>query len=529
MPPAPTSPTALPAPFAARVQRLFGRIRIRLLAVNLVVVLVPLIGLEFARVYERQLLDGLERDMLNQATLVRVMVEDDLDRDEELAGPHTERLLERAAQRTRTRIRLIVPNVGVVADSHHNGPPEGPELATPILARGQALQPRETSEISGPIGPQAPIPDRREVKTALAGSRATATRFAEDPAAVFLFLAEPIRHLGKVVGAVYVTRSTHPVLLEMHRVRRGLIKVLAVTLGLTALLTLALSLSISRPLERLSRAARRITRGDRGVTVPLGGGGEISELAAEFDQMTRRLDARQRYISEFAADVAHEFKSPLTSIRGAAELLTEGADEDPQTRRRFLNNIRLDATRLDRLVSRLLELSRIDASEQLLHPVNLRSLVERAVARSEGPATPITVSYQASVSMVMARESDLETALLNLLDNAQRFSPEGKAVSLTVSGPGPGADATVTLRVADEGPGIAPEHVPRVFERFFTTDADRDGTGLGLAIVKSVAAAHGGSVSFQSEPGRGTCFELRLPSGLVASTPNAPSATDAAR
>jgi len=111
----------------------------------------------------------------------------------------------------------------------------------------------------------------------------------------------------------------------------------------------------------------------------------------------------------------------------------------------------------------------------------------------------------------LARESDLETALLNLLDNAQRFSPDGKAVSLVVSGPGD--DGMLRLRVTDLGPGILAEHAPRVFDRFFTTDAERDGTGLGLAIVKSVASAHGGQVSFESQPGR-TCFELRLPTGF---------------
>jgi two-component system, OmpR family, sensor histidine kinase ChvG len=485
---------------------------VRLLAVNLLVVLVPLVGLEFARVYERQLLDALERDMINQATLVRVMVEADLDADEALVGGAREVMLERAAQRTRTRIRLIAPQLGVVADSHRAGPPEGPELEAPMLARGRMLSLRAaTRGATGPSGPEAPIPERHEIKTALAGSRATATRFAYDPPAVFLFVAEPIRHAGKVAGAVYVTRSTQPVLVEMHRVRGGLIRVFALTLGLTAVLTLALALSISRPLERLARAARRITQGDSGVSVPLGGGGEISELAGEFARMTRRLEARQRYISEFAADVAHEFKSPLTSIRGAAELLDEGADEDLEARRHFLGNIKLDAARLDRLVSRLLELSRIEASEQLPQPVDLRALVERAVARSEGPETPITLSYEANVRAILARESDLETALLNLLDNAQRFSPEGKAVRLSVHGDATGSQ--IVLRVSDDGPGIAPEYLPRLFDRFFTTDAERDGTGLGLAIVKSVVTAHGGSVSVQTSLGTGTSFELRLPIG----------------
>jgi two-component system, OmpR family, sensor histidine kinase ChvG len=491
--------------------RFFGRIRVRLLAVNLVVVLVPLVGLEFARVYERQLLDGLERDMLNQATLVRVMLESNLELEGDFRVGLAEHLVERAAARTRTRIRLVVPEQGVVLDSHHDGPPEGPELGAPLLARSRTLELSDVRGVSASVGPPAPIPERREIVTALSGSRATATRFAERPPAVFLFLAEPVRHAGKVVAAVYVTRSTQPVLVEMHRVRRGLIWVFALTLALTAVVTLGLAVSISRPLERLSRAARRITRGDLGVEVPLGGGGEIGELAVEFAQMTRQLEARQRYISEFAADVAHELKSPLTSIRGAAELLADGADDDLDARRRFLENIRLDAARLDRLVSRLLELSRIDASEELPQAVDLKALVERAVARSEGPATPIELCYAARTSTILARESDLETALLNLLDNAQRFSPEGQPVSLAVTGPEP--DGQLVLRVMDSGPGIAPEHAPRVFDRFFTTDAERDGTGLGLAIVKSVATSHGGSISFESAAGK-TIFELRLPLGL---------------
>jgi two-component system, OmpR family, sensor histidine kinase ChvG len=489
-----------------------GRIRVRLLAVNLVVVLVPLFGLELARVYERQLLHGLERDMVNQAVVVGSMLESNLARDEEAFGGVTEQLLSRAAQRTRTRIRLIVPELGVVADSHRNGPPEGKEDATPLLARDRTFG---ASDVASPwsVEVEVPVPERREVVTALRGSRATATRYSRRPQAVFLFLAEPVRHAGQVVAAVYVTRSTQPVLVEMHRVRTGLIWIFALTLVLTAAVTVTLSLTISRPLERLARAARRITAGEAGVAVPLVGGGEIGELAREFDRMTRRLEERQRYISQFAADVAHEFKSPLTSIRGAAELLEEGADDEPEARRRFLDNIKLDAGRLNRLVSRLLELSRIDATEQPLQVVDLREVVARAAARSEGPTTPIVVRYEADVSLLLARPSDLETALLNLLDNAQRFSPEGEPVRVEVTGPA--ADDCLVIRVTDRGPGIAPEHAARVFERFFTTDSERDGTGLGLAIVHSVALAHRGSVTSRNEPGGGACFELRLPRGAV--------------
>jgi two-component system sensor histidine kinase ChvG len=284
---------------------------------------------------------------------------------------------------------------------------------------------------------------------------------------------------------------------------------MSVALGVSVLMTLMLALTISRPLERLSRAARGIAAGRKDVQIPVGGGGEISELGRAFGEMTEKLEARQRYISEFAADVAHEFKSPLTSIRGAAELLAEGAADDPEARRRFLRNIELDAARLDRLVSRLLELSRIETSEEQPQVVDLRALCRRAIERAETPDSAIVFSYESGIHLVPARESALETALLNLLDNALRFSPPGVPVELSVRGEK--GSPWVEISVTDGGPGVPPEHLPRIFERFYTTDAERDGTGLGLAIVRSVAVAHGGVVDVLRPTAGGACFVLRLP------------------
>jgi two-component system sensor histidine kinase ChvG len=301
------------------------------------------------------------------------------------------------------------------------------------------------------------------------------------------------------------------VLEEMHRIRRGLTLVLLLALTLTVGMTLLLAWTISRPLERLAHAARRIAAGDGGLDVPVAGGGEIRELAEAFREMTRKLEERHRYISAFAADVAHEFKSPLTSIRGAAELLAEGAADDLKARRRFLENISLDAARLDRLVSRLLELSRIDATEEPLVLVELEALVRRAIERSQGPDGNVVLDFRSSIPQIFARPADLETALLNLLDNALRFSPPGAAVKVEVNGRA--GERFVTIAVEDRGSGIPESHLSRIFERFFTTDADRSGTGLGLAIVKSVVSALGGSVEVRSALGEGTRFTLRLPAG----------------
>lgn len=489
--------------------RQLGRIRVRLLVVNLVVLLVPVAGLEFARLHERQLLAGLERDMRNQAAIVREMVE--AARDEGLAmdDPRLARVLIESARSTRTRVRVLDHEGLVVLDSHADGPPEGREPPAPtifppsVYRGGEIRDPRSLA--SRETWP--PVAERREVRSALAGHPDAHTRIREREPAVFLFVAEPIRRNGRVIGVVYVTRSTQPVLVELYKIRRGLIQVLVVAASFTLLLSLMLAWSISRPLARLAKAARRIARGER-ARVPVGGSGEIRELGEAFATMTERLDARMRYIRDFAADVAHELKSPLTSIRGAAELLGEGAADDPEARARFLSNIQLDAERLDRLVTRLLELSRIDSSQAPMAPFDLEALVARVVERTTTPDQPVLVDWYAPIKRWRGREVDIERALLNLVENALRFSPEGEPVRIGVGCSRDGRELHLSVR--DRGPGIPVELHKKVFDRFFTTDADENGTGLGLAIVQSVAEAHGGRVELESAPGQGATFTLVL-------------------
>jgi two-component system sensor histidine kinase ChvG len=492
-----------------RFLRVLGRIGVRLLVVNLLVLLVPVAGLEFARIHERQLLLSLERDMRDQAVIVRALCESDLGAGVALSDPRHAAILTDAARRTRTRVRLLDDQGAVLADSHENGPPEGPEPPPPHVL------PHTRSDVQIPIRDLARDPNdpnkwpeieaRSEVRAALAGQPSSYARMRERAPGVFLFITEPVRAGGVVVGAVYAVRSTRPVLVELYRIRSGLVRVLGIASFLTALVTMLLSLSISRPLGRLSRAAKRVAAGEPDVTIPVSGGGEIEELGASFASMKERLDARLRYISEFAADVAHEFKSPLTSIRGAAELLGEGAADDPEARVRFLRNIELDVARLDRLVSRLLELSRIEASSEVMTLLDLEALLARVADRASSGEPSVVLRYRAPARFIRAREADLETAFRNLVDNAARFSPPGSRVEIDVSG-----DA-LALRVAvrDHGPGIPPKILPRIFDRFFTTDADRDGTGLGLSIVKAVIEAHGGSIEVACS--EGTTFTVTLP------------------
>jgi two-component system sensor histidine kinase ChvG len=305
------------------------------------------------------------------------------------------------------------------------------------------------------------------------------------------------------------------VLVELYRIRSGLQKVLAVAILFTVGVTLWLAFSITRPLERLSKVATRIAKGETHLEIPVSGSGELRDLAAALRTMTERLRKRLLDTSAFAADVAHAFKSPLTSIRGASELLAQGAFEDPAARERFLRNIELDAERLDLLVTRLLQLSRIEASTESVQPLTLSTLLRDVADRSQTPDVDIAVRSP-SAAWVAGRKEDLATAFANLFDNAVKFSPEGATVSVELE---ERADELRVL-VRDDGPGIPKAVEARLFERFFTTDTEH-GTGLGLSIVRSVVEAHGGKVTLQREPGRtGACFVVEL------RRTNAPSATE---
>ena len=286
------TPTPTPTPtrtgLAARLVRGLGRIGVRLLVVNLLVLLVPVVGVEFARIHERQLNEALERDMKNQATLVRATIEADLAEGVAIGDPRHAVMLTASARSTRTRIRLLDAEGAVLADSHENGPPEGPELPPPHLLPHASRASRSHGEIPfadmarDPRSPSAwpELRDRLEVRAALAGAAGSRTRLRDRDPGVFFFIAEPIREGGRVAGAVYAVRSTRPVMVELYRIRAGLIRVLLVAFCFTATVTLLLAWSISRPLGRLSRAAKRVAAGQPDVTIPVGGGGEIAELGA---------------------------------------------------------------------------------------------------------------------------------------------------------------------------------------------------------------------------------------------------------
>ena len=477
-----------------------GRLGVRLILVNLVVLLVPVAGLEFARVHERQLLDGLERDMRNQAALVRAMIEQHSP-EVSLASDEVDAVLRRAAERTRTRIRVINPAGDVVMDSHAGGPPEGPERpAQSVLPSAIYELPRPSYQypfFTAVTHRQWPeVPQRSEVRAALRGRSGAATRYRSEAPSVILFITEPVFRNAtsrEVLGVVYVTRSTQPVLEELYRIRRSFAKLLIVALAIT------------RPLARLARATRAIgPSANDEMEIPIVGTGEIREVSSALATLWRAQRARLQYITEFSADVAHELKSPLTSIRGAAELLREGG-EDAATREHFLRNIELDAERLDQLVNRLLELSRIDASRTPFVMTRLDDVVRAVIERTTTDEQPV-VFEGAHVELAL-RSEYMERAILNLVENALRHGPTGAPVVVRVEE----SAGVISLAVEDQGSGVPEAVRGRLFERFFTTEEKDRGTGLGLAIVRSVAEAHGGRAYLDKAFVRGARFVMELP------------------
>lgn len=485
------------------LRRFFGRIGVRLLVANLFVVLVPVAGLEFAETHESQLLLSLERDMRNQSALVKAELENDLSRDPEASffdrAANDEPALERAARSTRTRVRLLDFDGAVVADSHASGPPEGVEAPAPRVLPEIDLSLASGSAEAWPI-----VSARQEVVLALHGQFATRTRVREREPMVMLFIAEPVIVAGEVRGVVYVTRSTQPVLFELYRVREQLILFLALAMLFGTIVTFLLALDLSRPLSQLVRAAREITAGNLRAPVLVRGRGEVRELCEAFVHMRDRLVGRLLFAREFAADVAHEFRSPLTSMRGASELLLDGADEDPVARRRFLENIREDTERLTALTDRLLLLGRIEGRESAMTEVDVVEVCRAALARRSEASLSVPPDGAAR-ALVRGRAEDLRAALDNLLDNAEHHrETDDVVVRVDVRG------GAVRIAVTNDGPGIESSAEGRVFDRFFTTRRERGGTGLGLAIVRAVAEAHGGRVELESKPGR-TVFTLVMP------------------
>ncbi len=270
-----------------------------------------------------------------------------------------------------------------------------------------------------------------------------------------------------------------------------------------------------RPVQRLTEATERVARTGDLQPIPVDGDDELARLSQSFNSMLAAVAESQERQRRLVADAGHELRTPLTSLRTNLELLVASAQPDTPTlaeqdRVDIYADVRAQVEELSTLVGDLVELAREDAPQMVHDPVDLVEVVERALGRAARRAAGVHFDVDLAPWALFGDANALERAVLNLLDNATKWSPPDGTVTVRLA---PTGDGTAALVVSDEGPGIAERDLPYVFERFYrsTTARTMPGSGLGLAIVAQVAVRHGGGVRADTSPRGGAQLTVELP------------------
>src|SRR5579871_6008015 len=366
-----------------------------------------------------------------------------------------------------------------------------------------------------------------EVNQALKGEPSSSVRVNEQDKLV-ISVAVPIRRFATLYGALMLTTESGDIDDILKAERTSLVEVFAV--AFIALLFSAVYLAgfIAQPILRLAAAAERVRRGRAGrYEIPTMDerNDEIGDLANSLSAMTRALYDRIDAIESFAADVAHELKNPLTSLKSAVEMLER--TKDPEKRERLVQVVRNDLKRIDRLITDISDASRLDAelSRGQSAPVDIAKLLDTIVDIYNGLDLPKDVRIEfaadsANRAIVQGLSERLGQVFRNLIDNAISFSPEHGVVRVSAQISG----GRVTAEVEDQGPGIPEPDIERIFERFYTERPAEHGfgknSGLGLAIARQIVASHGGRIwaeNKRNSEGRriGARFIVELPLARV--------------
>ncbi|HWI50791.1 MAG TPA: ATP-binding protein [Symbiobacteriaceae bacterium] len=356
-----------------------------------------------------------------------------------------------------------------------------------------------------------------EVMAALTGQESAGARRI-DPDGLVLYAAVPLRAGGKVAGAVLVSASLTDIDQVFADLKQQMVWVMFGAGLLSLILGWGLARMLARPLERLAAATTALARGDLGVRVDPGGSRETAALGQRFNRMAEELAHVEQQRRNFVGAASHELRTPVASIRALGEAIISDDAADPAVYRDFVGDILKECDQAAHLVDRMLELTRLEGRPRLQtgdgEPMELVGLITaivkglRPLAQTRG----IGLTAETSEPVWAPGESWLvETIVVNLVENAIKYTPPGGSVQVQVVRSG--AEARVT--VSDTGPGIAPEHLPHLFERFYRADKSRaratGGVGLGLSIAAEAAAQLNGQITVDSEAGRGSQFTLVLP------------------
>lgn len=353
-----------------------------------------------------------------------------------------------------------------------------------------------------------------EVRKALAGQGSAGDHLLSGGEWV-LYAAVPVLREDKVAAVVMLVTSLEDIRASLGQIRDRMVLVSLVSGFLAVLFSLGLAGLLTRPVNELKRAVQRMSRGHLGERVPVRSRDEIGELAAAFNTMSAELARIDQMRREFLANVSHELKSPLSSIKALAESLLHGKEVNAAVYREFLQDIDLEVDRLTRLVNEMLEMTRLEDETRPLPRANenIGQLLEHLSSLFGARAANRRINLRTTVNQTLTwpvNRDLLMVVLVNLLDNALRFTPSDGEVTVGATE----KEGKLVLTVEDTGIGIPPEELPRIFERFHRVDRarsrDTGGTGLGLSIVWRAVRRMGGEISVTSVPGEGTVFKIAL-------------------
>jgi signal transduction histidine kinase len=340
---------------------------------------------------------------------------------------------------------------------------------------------------------------RSEVDRALRGEIATGTRRSRTLGADLLFVAVPVASSGVVHGAVRITYPMSAVDARIHRYWSVLALIALAVLGVAVVIAFALARWVVRPLVGLERAADALGGGELDARAPVAGPPEVRRLAETFNAMADRLDVLVHSQDEFVADASHQLRTPLAALRLRLENLERDVRADGSSE---LDGALAEVERLSALVDALLVLARADRASAAPSRVDIGDVARDRLAAFAAYGGERGVGLDESIEpdvVGLATSGRLEQVLDNLLANALDHSPPGTAVTVSVRRRG----AQVEVTVADEGPGMEADAIPRAFDRFWRADGAGDGFGLGLAIASRLVRADGGAVELRSRDGRG--------------------------
>jgi two-component system, OmpR family, sensor histidine kinase ChvG len=515
----------------------------RIIAVNVLPLAFLALGFLYLGKFEASLVDQQVEALRTQgeifaAALGEGAVLDSPDEGETLLPDLARQMMRRLVAPTHTPARLFDREGKLIADSKVLAGPgdavEVAELPPPdnksIITRfGDAaydwvtrlLPQRRTYPVNRDGRSAADFP---EVERALHGESGSAIRRDTADKTLVISVAVPVQRYKEVLGAVMLSSVNGDIETELRNVRFELLRIFSVALLITVLLSVYLASTIARPIHRLAEAAERAEGRGARIEIPdlTQRGDEIGDLSRSMREMTNALWLRMSAIESFASDVAHEIKNPLSSLRSAVE--TAVKIDDPVKQQRLLAIILDDIERLSRLITDISDASRLDAelSRDVMEPIDLAAMLRALVdihetTRAEGVAhVVLSLPERRRGLVVSGLESRLSQVFLNLISNAVSFSPPGAEIRVRAREDG----RAVLITVEDDGPGIPPEKLTTIFDRFYTERpaAEKFGThsGLGLSISKQIVEAHRGRIWAENrhdESGAvcGARFLIRLP------------------